>query len=252
MKSLIAIIAALTVGGIGGWAFNNQPGPMTEMSTEQTQLALDNMPVAEDFVSLRPSLQTLPSESISDAELNGLLYMREEEKLARDVYTYLYEKWGLPIFSNIAQSEQTHTEAVRDLLVKYNVSDPVTDDSIGVFTNADLQKLYTDLTNKGLVSVEEALKVGALIEDLDIYDLSQEIAKADNQDIIMVYENLTRGSENHLRSFTSQLTSRGENYTPEYITESEYNSIISTDTERGGGNSSNKAGSKAGRGWGNR
>lgn len=243
MKSIIALIAALTIGGLGGWSFGqptatlqaDRPTQTSESVTEDMSKDASSMLLAEDYVSLRPSLAALPNEILSQAESDGLLYMREEEKLARDVYNHLYEVWSLPIFSNIAQSEQTHTEAVRDLLTKYDIADPVTDDTRGVFVNPELQQLYNNLTSKGEVSLTEALKVGALIEDLDINDLTQEIAKTDNQDIILVYENLSRGSRNHLRSFTSQLRSRGETYTPQYITPALYDTIVSATQERGTG-----------------
>ena len=137
MQSLITIIAALTIGLAGGWSYGNQSTQQTTAGQIKNTNPNDLM-VAEDFVSLRPSLAAIPSESLSETELSGLQFMREEEKLARDVYSTLYEKWGLPIFSNIAQSEQTHTEAVRDLLEKYNQPDPVIDDTVGVFVNTDL------------------------------------------------------------------------------------------------------------------
>lgn len=199
---------------------------------------------ATDFVSVRPAVAALPEQALSDEERSGLIFMREEEKLARDVYSVLYDKWELQIFSNIAQSEQTHTEAVQTILTKYNIADPVTDDTIGEFVNTDLQKLYADLTARGLVSLEEALTVGALIEDLDIADLQKQISMTDNDDIKLVYENLMRGSRNHLRSFVSQLSGRGVTYTPRYITQSEFDTIIAAaqETGSGGGNGS--------RGWG--
>jgi hypothetical protein len=156
----------------------------------------------------------------------------------------LYDKWGLQIFSNISQSEQTHTEAVRTIIAKYNLEDPVTDDTIGVFVNSDMQKLYNELTAKGLVSLEEALVVGATVEDLDIADLQKLIAETDNDDIKLVYENLLRGSRNHLRAFTSQLSSRNSTYTPQYITQSDFDTITSSDQEKG-----SKSGA-GGRGWG--
>lgn len=200
-----------------------------------------SVPLASDFVSSRPEVDALPSQTIDESEHAALLYMREEEKLARDVYMTLYGVWKIPVFSNIAQSEETHTEAVRDLLVKYHIADPVTDDTVGVFKDSTLAKLYTDLTTKGTASAVEALTVGAIIEDLDIRDLETRIAQTDNQDIQLVYENLMRGSRNHMRSFVSQLESRGGTYAPEYISASEYESIISTPRETGNG---------AGRGWG--
>jgi hypothetical protein len=207
-------------------------------------LTSDSVPLPSDFLSVRPGVNALPTQTVSEEEKQGLLYMREEEKLARDVYITLYEKWGVPIFSNISQSEQTHTEAVRSILVKYNIKDPVVNDAVGVFVNSDLKKLFDDLTVRGKVSVEEALSVGALIEDLDIKDLQNNISKTDNEDIKLVYENLMRGSRNHLRSFVSQLSSRGVKYEPEYITKEEYESIIASPKETG-------SGSGAGRGWGN-
>lgn len=232
-----------------GWFLNGvEPTPSEVPIETKTTTAgpLESTTVtnATDFVSLRPEIASLPEQTISPEEKDGLIFMREEEKLARDVYSTLYDRWGIQIFSNIAQSEQTHTEAVRTILGKYNIADPVADDTIGVFVNSDLQTLYTDLTARGLMSLEEALTVGALIEDLDIADLQKQIALTDNDDIKLVYENLMRGSRNHLRSFVSQLSSRGVTYTPQYITQSEFDAILASTQETGQG------GGNGGRGWG--
>lgn len=245
---IISLVGLLIVGGAIGWFLNGiQDTKEVPIETKTTPLELQELTAvtsATDFVSVRPAIAALPEQTLSDEERSGLIFMREEEKLARDVYSVLYDKWGLQIFSNIAQSEQTHTEAVRTILTKYSIIDPVTDDTIGVFVNSDLQKLYTDLTTRGSVSLEEALTVGALIEDLDIADLQKQIALTDNDDIKLVYENLMRGSRNHLRAFTSQLTTRGETYTPKYITQSEFDAIIASEQETGSG------GGNGGRGWG--
>ena len=245
-----AIIAAI-VALIGGWAAgttitNNDTNARVEAARTQT---LAEAPQAADYVSLRPEVATLPNETLSEEEIAGLLFMREEEKLARDVYQTLYETWHIRTFANIAQSEQTHTEAVRDLLEKYNLDDPVTDDTIGVFTNETLANLYIGLVTKGKQSEVDALIVGATIEDLDIKDLQEQLALTDNADITLVYENLTRGSRNHLRSFTKQLTMRGETYTPQYISATEYESIVDSATETGMG-SGTMQNNQSGRGWG--
>jgi hypothetical protein len=251
MKSIIALIIALTAGGVGGWSLGNQATPTSQTNSESALSTTEATPIAQDFVSLRPSLTTLPTETLSDAELRGLLYMREEEKLARDVYSTLYDVWELRIFTNIAQSEQTHTEAIRDLLVKYQIEDPVIDDTVGVFANPELQTLYNDLVAKGTVSVEEALTVGVLIEELDIRDLQAEIDTSDNEDIDLVYENLLRGSRNHLRSFMSQLTQRGGNYEPQYITIATFNQITQSAKEtRSQSQAAGNQGNGGGRGWG--
>lgn len=238
--SLLALLTGLA-GGITYTKSNkeNSSPLLTEEIARETA-------VAEDYVSIRPALTSLPAESLSEAEKTDLIYMREEEKLARDVYQTLYDTWGVQIFTNIAQSEQTHTETVRNLLEKYDITDPVTDDSVGVFQNEELQRLYDDLVSRGTASEVEAFQVGALIEELDIKDLQEAIVRTDNADITFAYENLMRASRNHLRSFTKQLTTRGEIYTPKHISAEAYTVIISGDTERGSGNGN--GGQR--RGWG--
>ncbi|AAB98756.1 TPA: DUF2202 domain-containing protein [Methanocaldococcus jannaschii] len=178
-------------------------------------------------------ISSLPKQPISEEEKEGLIEMREEEKLARDVYLTLYNKWKLQIFKNIAESEQTHMDAVKYLLEKYNIPDPVKNDSIGVFSNPKFEELYKKLVEKGDKSEVDALKVGATIEDLDIADLEKWINKTDNEDIKFVYENLMKGSRNHMRAFVRMLNNYGSNYTPQYISKEEYEEIISSSTERG-------------------
>ncbi|WP_148881907.1 DUF2202 domain-containing protein [Thermococcus aciditolerans] len=184
---------------------------------------------------LQSYIDSLPAEPLTDAEKEGLIYMVEEEKLAHDVYTKLYEKWGLPIFSNIAKSETTHVESVRMLLKKYNLTDPTASEGIGEFQNEELQKLYDQLIEMGMKSEVDALKVGALIEETDIKDLQEWLSRTNKVDIITVYENLMMGSRNHLRSFVDQLKNRGVTYEPQVLPKDEYEAIISSPMETGGG-----------------
>lgn len=174
-----------------------------------------------------------PVTDLTVEEKNWLIQMREEEKLARDVYTTLGNKWGLKIFSNVASSEQTHTDAVRTLLQRYGVPDPVLNDSVGVFTSVEMQKLYGDLTAQGDGSLLEALVVGATIEDLDISDLDQAIVATKHTDIQEVYQNLQKGSRNHMRAFVRNLESKGGEYNAQYISSENYIDIISSEQERG-------------------
>lgn len=240
MQTIITALIAFVTGFVGG---NALPSAETA-SKETTSTTPTEMIVAGDFVTTRPLVDSLPKETLSQDEVDGLILMREEEKFARDVYQTLYQTWQQPIFANIAQSEQTHTEAVRDLLEKYDISDPVVDDTIGVFVNTDLQSLYNSLTKEGSVSLIEALRVGATIEDLDINDLEGLMAATDNEDIKIVYENLSRGSRNHLRSFVGRLKSLESDYEPQYISENEYETIINSNQETGMDGNAN------GRGWG--
>lgn len=181
----------------------------------------------ESLELIKQTILSLPTEDLSQEEIDGLLFMREEEKLALDVYITLYQKYGIKAFNNISKSEQTHTEAVKLLLEKYSLTDPVQSDVLGLFINQDLQNLYTQLIGSGNVSDIEALKVGAAIEEIDILDLVKQLTGVvDNQDIIYVYNNLKKGSENHLRAFVKNLSMRGVVYSPVYLDADTYNSII--------------------------
>jgi hypothetical protein len=142
---------------------------------------------------------------LSSTEKDGLIYMRLEEKLARDVYLTLGKTYTQQMFVNIPESEQRHMDAVKALLDKYEIADPVTDNEIGSFAKADFKKLFDDLVAKGQVSFKDAMLVGKEIEEMDIKDLIERIEQTDNPDIKTVYENLKQGSENHLRAFTNHL-----------------------------------------------
>jgi hypothetical protein len=155
--------------------------------------------------------------------------MREEEKLARDVYLKLYEQWGLAIFQNIASSEQTHMDAIRALIDMYGLDDPAAGNDVGEFTDPTLQSLYADLVATGSQSLADALRVGAAIEEIDILDLEERIAQTDAGNVQRVYENLTRGSYNHLRSFVATLERQtGEVYELQYLDQETYDGAINT------------------------
>ena len=178
-------------------------------------------------------IANLPYQELSKEERDGLIHMREEEKLARDVYLTLFEKWGLGIFSNIAKSEQRHIDAVKILLDKYGIDDPITDSTIGVFNSIEMQELYNSLIEKGSNSQTDALHVGATIEDLDIKDLYDFLEQTDNSDIKTVYQNLIKGSGNHLRAFVSRLSASGSSYEAQYLTPVEVDEIVNSPHERG-------------------
>ena len=154
----------------------------------------------------------------------GLLYMAEEEKLAGDVYQSLNEKWNLRVFDNIGKAERTHEAAVKTLLSRYSLPDPIK--GAGEFSNETLQTLYDDLVSRGSASTKDALQVGAAIEEIDIIDLKERMAQTDKADILLVYANLKKGSENHLRAFVNNLQRQGVEYRPEYLSSEEYDRII--------------------------
>jgi hypothetical protein len=160
------------------------------------------------------------------------VYLREEEKLARDVYLTLAETWQLPLFRNISGAEQRHMDSVKRLLDLYGTADPVADDSVGMFTNSTLAQLYTDLVARGNSSLVEALTVGATIEDLDLADLEEMLAVASNDHVKLVGYNLAKGSRNHLRAFMAALEAQDGAYQPQYVDQEAFDAILSSGMER--------------------
>jgi len=177
----------------------------------------------------------IPAQNVDAKVKSVLVYMREEEKLARDVYLTLYDKWNLAIFKNIATSESRHMEAIKLLLDKYKIGDPVQNNAVGAFQNKEMAKLYHNLVERGEKSLKDALIVGATIEDLDIADLHKRMAKTDNKDIQCTFENLTYGSENHMRAFVAQLKVNGGSYQAQYISQEELDRILSSGMHWGRG-----------------
>lgn len=196
--------------------------------------------IAQTTVAVAPA-------TLSPEEAAGLQFMREEEKLAHDVYVTLYEKWNLAVFKSIAASEQQHTDAVVYLLERYDISDPAADNGLGEFTDPDLQALYDKLVAQGSKSIADALKVGGAIEEIDILDLQERLAATANADIQRVYKNLLAGSENHLRAFVTNLKAQtGETYAPQTMSQSAYDAIVAAANGRG-----NRGGGWFGRGSSN-
>ncbi|NUN71085.1 MAG: DUF2202 domain-containing protein [Bacteroidetes bacterium] len=151
-------------------------------------------------------LATLDQEPLTAYVEEGLVFMREEEKLARDIYTAFAAKYNARVFKNITRSEQRHMDALKVLLDRYGIPDPVGTNAPGVFTDQKLQELYDALLAKGSVSLTEAYAVGKMIEEVDIADLDERSAGLDaGSDVAAVYAQLRRASENHLRAFTRML-----------------------------------------------
>lgn len=178
--------------------------------------------------------QPANSTALTPFEKETIVYTREEEKMARDVYMAMLAKWNINTFSNISASEQKHMDAIQTLLTAYNLADPVGNNGPGVFTNMEIQKLYNDLVAKGNQSETDAIIAGLTIEDMDIYDLQQALQQIQKPDIKTVYENLLRASRNHMREFYTQLHNRGGTYTPQFLTQQEYNDIVNSPKEQGG------------------
>lgn len=219
---IVFVVLLLAIVGLpacssnkGSGAGRNGEDGVTELAGSDVAARLDSIPKG------RPSAD----------EIAGMVRMREEELLARDIYLALGDRWGTKVFANISSAEQTHADAVKALLDRYSIDDPSADHTSGTFTDPELQSLYSSLLADGSRSLVDALTVGATVEELDLADLAARAT--DIPDIAWVYTNLERGSRNHLRAFVRQLGRNGAEFTPSYIAQSDFDSIISSDTERG-------------------
>ena len=144
---------------------------------------------------------------MTDEQKATLLYMYQEEKVARDVYIHLGDRYpDENTFAYIQLSEQRHMDVVEELCIKYNVDiSAVDEDAFGVFILPELQALYDQLIVDGAASLLAALQVGVLIEETDITDL-EEAAVGMPSDVVIVFENIKEGSINHLEAFNYSIS----------------------------------------------
>lgn len=197
-KQYVAIAGLALIGALA----------LSGCSDVRAPSAAENSAGAESEATSQPEETSTAeaSESVVAAESTyaDLQYLIEEEKLAHDVYTALYEAWGSKVFGNILESETTHQNRVAELLVAFDVEDPRAAEP-GVFIDPELQDLYHQLVAKGQTSQQDAIEVGILIEEKDIADIQVQLDTVTDSEIVQVLESLLKGSENHLAAFTKQL-----------------------------------------------
>ncbi|MEZ5964155.1 MAG: DUF2202 domain-containing protein [Planctomycetota bacterium] len=183
--------------------------------------------------ALRTYIQSLPLQSIEAGERVDLLNMRQEEKLARDVYQVLSGVWGIPAFANITESEQNHMDLVKLLLDRYGIPDPLPSERIGVFADPRYTQMFESLVAVGAQSPFWAALVGMCIEDLDIFDLDAALQRSDNRDLDTVWQNLQLGSRNHMRAFDNLLRSWSFTYPGVFLPYARIVAIVTSPHERG-------------------
>lgn len=177
------------------------------------------------LTSGQATASTAMAATLSSREKQGLLFIWEEEKAARDLYTSLYDKNNLSIFLDLARSEQSHMDQARAVIDRYALSIPGKDEP-GLFQNRTMQEIHDTLLAEGLQSDQYALKAAAAFEEISIMDLEKELAAAQAEDIRTVYQGLLAGSRKHLRSYISNLTDQGIQYEPRYLDKSELEVMV--------------------------
>ncbi len=247
-ESTTPVEAALTASTAGqtATAVHPLPAPVVHIAP-----VAQPQPVANRGETAVGRMPTTPSASgLTEAEIASLRWMREEEKLAHDVYTALHEMWALPVLQNIAASELNHAQSVLRVMELYGVPDTASGNPVGVFNDPVLQTMYAQMAAQGSQSLLEALRTGAAIEETDILDLQARMAQTANADILRLYESLLSGSANHLRSFARLIEQQtGAAYEPQYLTADAYAEIMAL-AEGNGRNGQGTGGNGQGQGRG--
>jgi hypothetical protein len=241
------IIILLTLSFFITGCSSEDTGGVTDTATTDA-----DVPTSVDDTAL-DDLSAAEVDGLDTTEASHLTFMREEEKLARDVYLTLAELYpGQKIFNQIAtRAEQTHTDTMRDKLDQFNLPDPNPNtnnlpSSLGVFTGDEwgwyFKEKFELLTAKGEVSELDALYVGAFIEELDMYDIAVcpqvmidrgfsspcGLEYTDERALQTAYSSLMSGSESHLRAYVGQIEAiiGTGNYEAQYLTQAEVDEIL--------------------------
>lgn len=213
---------------------------LTGCGSDGTSTSLAETVATANMISDTSTITPIIVEQpLTVAETETLLFVREEEKLARDVYLTLYNQWGSNIFQNIANNgEQQHMDAIKVLVDAFGYVDPVSSNEVGAFTDAEILKLYNDLVARGMTSSQEALMVGGFIEEYDIKDLQDAIDEAkqgtNQAAVIQTYDSLLCGSRNHLRSFVGQIEKDGLVYQAQHVSQATVDAIVNSPDEQCG------------------
>ena len=176
---------------------------------------------------------------ITQSDRDALIYTMQEEKVANNFYTAMQSLYGLNVFENISKSETMHMKHVKALLDNFGIDNPVSGkyEAAGSFMDAGLEKMFNDMISVGSISVTEALKESAKFEEMDIRDLNAFVESTENTSIESTLNMLINASGNHLRAFVKNLKTRGIEYTPQYLSQEEFNGIISSSGKsKGNGN----------------
>lgn len=178
-------------------------------------------------------LGALPTGSLTEAQAAWILMLREEEKLARDLYLALADRWPVAAFANVARAEQRHFDLMGAMIARYGLGDPAFGQLPGSFTSSVVQTLHDELLALGNESAVAALSAAARVEETDLADLSTIEATAPPADLLTVDQNLARGSRNHLRGFVAALAAQGATYEPTVLSAEQFAAIVGSETERG-------------------
>lgn len=219
-KTLIpATIVALIVIGLV-WFFL-----IGQIASFKEPQAVDGTQTSMHGTAMLMNVSNEPTGTLSEEERADILFVFEEEKMARDVYTSLGATWSWQSIGHVARSESMHMSAAGAILDRYAVAEPKETQVSGTYHDKQLQALYDQLMRDGSPSQLDAIKAGLYIEEFDIADIKKRMSRSDDKDVRQVYQYLLDGSYMHLRHFSMKLAQLGGTYEPKVLSKDEFAAI---------------------------
>lgn len=208
--------------------------PQTEIEMPQDQM-LDVISVNADGVTMFNTSNVVPSfettAELTSDEIEFLYAVREDEKLARDIYNSFYSLYASKPMSNIAKAEENHIAAVERLFYFYSINYPAVGEA-GVFADATRQSYYNELISKG-TTLLDAYKAAAYLEEKDIADYEAVLPSITNPNIKLVIEHLIKGSINHFKATLRQIDALGGEYQAAVLSQERYTEIVNSNFANG-------------------
>ena len=215
LRWLVVVVMALTMVGVT-MACDNPPPAVTPTGNPFDDIEPDQVDLGRATNTNAPP---------TDAEKASLIYAREEQKVARDLYQQLGEKWLSPVLASNAQAEQKHFDAVKTLLDRFGMTDPARP-AAGQFTDPVLQKMYASLLERGGRSLVEAFNAAAYMEEAEIGDTGKFVEYANRLDIIRGLGTVYAEDRSHLRAYVAELKKLGVDYQPQLLSRSDFDNLM--------------------------
>ncbi len=164
--------------------------------------------------------------NLTDEQKYAIAYMWNDEKMAHDLHLALYNKFPNQnvLYTIATRAEATHESIVENLAKTYDINITNYQNGYGTHYSAEdldkygegeffiptVQQTYDTLYNQGSDSEIDALKVGCMVEVVDVDDLNKylDVVK-DKPDIVTAFENLRSGSYRHYWAFDRALKNLG-------------------------------------------
>jgi hypothetical protein len=166
--------------------------------------------------------------TLSPAETKALINVHDNQKLSLFVYDSLFAIWGINPFGNIRYAEDQHVHFLDDVAENYALvldENGISNNNPGFITQ-QAETIYQESISKGSLSVVDALKRGALLEEMSLLVLHEAKAVTIKSDLLHTFDILAMGSKNHLQAFNKRLKMYGVNYEPGILEPKDFKNII--------------------------